>query len=250
MSALHVQVSDRATAAEIHRQATEEEVPFAHLVAEYSENDQTRANDGDLGWFNRGGFIPGIRDSKGFTEAIWDLEMGVNPPLEFGGNWHVVKVADRKYERLQTLEEAYDRVVRDMLPEYRRTLLEQWLRTAREEADLEYFGEFRPGEGKTAEELFERAFHAKDTQNKLDLLGLLLDDYPRSEYADDALFMAGNLVLDAWGDRPQASRFFRRLLEDHPESDYAADARYILENLHRPGFVNPTSIEDLRRSGE
>jgi hypothetical protein len=250
MSALHVQVSDRDVAQEVYQQASAEEVPFAHLVAEYSENDQTRANDGDLGWFNRAGFIPGIRDSKGFTEAIWELDMGVNPPLEYRGHWHVVKVADRKYERLQTLEEAYDRVVRDMLPEYRRTLLEQWLRTAREEADLEYFGEFRPGEGKTAEELFERAFHAKDTQNKLDLLGLLITDYPRSEYADDALFMAGNLVLDSWGDRAQASRFLGRLLEDHPESDYAEDARYILENLHRPGFVNPTSIEDLRRSGE
>ncbi len=250
MSALHVQVSDRAAAAEVYRQATEEEVPFAHLVAEHSENDQTRANDGDLGWFNRAGFIPGIRDSKGFTTAIWDLDLGINPPLEFGGNWHVVKVADRKYERLQTLEEAYERVVQDMLPEYRQALMEQWLATERQEADVAYFGEYRPGEGKTPQELFERAFHARDTQNKLDLLGLLIADYPRSEYADDALFMAGNLVLDAWGDRPQASRFLGRLVEDHPESDYAEDARYILENLHRPGFVNPTSIEDLRRSGE
>ncbi len=247
MNALHVQTSSRETADEVYRKATVDGVPFARLVVDYSENRDTKINEGSLGWFNRGGFIPGFRDSKVFTELIWEFDAGVNPPVEFRGDWHVVKVIDRKYERLQTLEEAYDRVVRDMLPEFRRAQVAEWQRTARQEAEIRYYGEFRPGQGKSAAELFERSFYVNDPQAKLDLLGLLVDDYPQSEYADDALFTAGNIALDQWSDRRQASYFFSELLERYPESAYREDAQYILDHMSDPSFINPTSIEDLRR---
>ncbi len=250
MNALHVQTSSRETADEVYRKATADGVAFARLVAEYSENRDTKINEGSLGWFNRSGFIPGFRDSKAFTELIWDFDQGVNPPVEYGGSWHVVKVVDRKYERLQTLEEAYDRVVADMLPEFRRARVAGWQRDARQAADIQYYGEFRPGQGKSAAELFERSFYVNDPQARLDLLGLLVDDYPDSEYADDALFTAGNLALDIWSDRRQASFFFSQLLERYPGSDYAEDARYILDHMSDPSFVNPTSIEDLRRESQ
>ena len=159
----------------------------------------------------------------------------------------MVKVVERKYERLQTLEESYDRVVQDMLPEFQQTIIETWLRDARTGAEVEYLGEFRPGHGKSAKELLERAYYVKDPVQKLDVLGLLLDDYPDSEYADDAFFMAGNVALDNWGDRRKASLFFNRLIERFPDSDYADDSRYILQNMDSPDFVNPSSIEDLRR---
>jgi len=93
----------------------------------------------------------------------------------------------------------------------------------------------------------ERAFYAKDPQQKLDLLGLLVDDFPDSEYADDALFMAGNVALDTWGDRRQASFFFSELIKRYPKSDYVSDSQYILEHMDQPEFVNPSSIEDLRK---
>jgi peptidyl-prolyl cis-trans isomerase C len=247
MNALHVQTSSRETADEVYRKATDEGVAFARLVAEYSENRDTKINEGSLGWFNRSGFIPGFRDSKAFTELIWDFDTGVNPPVEFGGSWHVVKVIDRKYERLQTLEEAYDRVVQDMLPEFRRAQVAEWQRAARQEAAIQYFGEYRPGQGKSAAELFERAFYVNDPEAKLDLLGLLVDDYPQSEYADDALFTAANIALDQWSDRRQASYFLSQLLERYPQSEYREDAQYILDHMSDPSFVNPTSIEDLQR---
>ena len=170
--------------------------------------------------------------------------------MEYGGHWHVVDVHDRRRERPQTLEEAYDRVVSDMTDEFNRGIIDEWMRTAQAAADIEYFAEFRPGHGKTAKELLERAFYANDVEEKLDLLGLVVDDYPESEYADDALFMAGNLVLDTWGDRRQASVYFYELIKRYPDSVYREDAQFMMDNMDQPGMVQPKSIEELRKLSE
>ncbi|HOX25241.1 MAG TPA: peptidyl-prolyl cis-trans isomerase [Candidatus Krumholzibacteria bacterium] len=246
MNAAHVECRTKEDADRAYRLASEPGRPFATAVKDYSVNTTTKINAGDLGWFNRGGFIPGILNSKGFTERIWDFAEGVNPPFEFEDSWHVVRINERRYERPQTLEEAYDRVVSDLMPDFQKTVVDDWMRQSRQDADLEYFGEFRPGHGKTDRELLERAFNVKDPQQKLDLLGLLVDDYPESEFADDALFTAGNVALDTWGDRRQAGFFFLELIKRYPTSDYATDSQYILDHMDEPNFVAPRSIEELR----
>jgi hypothetical protein len=247
MHASHVELTTREDAEKAYREVVERNRAFARVAEEMSVNKDTKLNGGDLGWFNRGGFIPYIRDSKEFTELIWGLEVGVNPPVEYEGKWHVVQIHDRKYERLQTLEEAYDRVVADMQDEFQAAVIDDWMREAEAATEVEYFAEFRPGHGKSAKELLERAFYANDPQEKLDLLGLIADDYPESEYADDALFMAGNVALDNWGDRRQASVYLHELVKRYPESDYVSDAQFMLDNMDQPGMVHPKSIEELRK---
>jgi len=247
INASHIECLTRADAMKAYQEITVDKRPFAYVVHDYTKNDKSIVEGGDLGWFNKGGFIPLVTDSRVFSEAIWDLEVGVNEPIEIDGRWHVVKIHERKYQRKQTLEEAYDRVVSDMLGEFHQDIVEQWLRDARKSADLTFYGEYRPGHGKSAKELLERAFYSNDPQQKLDLLGLLVDDYPDSEQADDALFMAGNVALDTWGDRRQASLFFSELIRRYPDSDYVEDCQYILDHMSDPDFVNPQSIEDLRQ---
>lgn len=246
MHASHVECATREDAEAAYQAIVKQNRAFGRVAAEMSINEDTKLNGGDLGWFNRGGFVPYIRNSKEFTELIWDLNKGVNPPLEYGGHWHVVSIHDRKLERPQTLEEAYDRVVSDMTDEFNRSIIDEWMRTAQAKATIAYFAEFRPGHGKTAKELIERAFYANDVQEKLDLFGLIVDDYPESEYADDALFMAGNVVLDNWGDRRQASIFFHELITRYPDSVYRDDAQFMMDNMDKPGIVKPKTIEELR----
>jgi peptidyl-prolyl cis-trans isomerase C len=250
MHASHIALASREEAQQAYEDIVERNRAFGRVAHEMSINEDTKLNGGDLGWFNKGGFIPFIRDSKGFTELVWDLDQGVNPPVEYQGTWHVVQIHDRKYERAQTLEEAYDRVVADMQDEFQTTIIDAWMRQAKAGTEVEYFAEFRPGHGKTAKELMERAFYAGDPQEKLDLLGLLVDDYPEDEYADDALFMAGNISLDSWGDRRQASVFLHELVKRYPESPLVEDAQYMLDHMHEPGMVHPKSIEELRKLGE
>lgn len=246
MNASHIECATRARAEEAYAQLQRGRA-FETVAVEFTENEATGTNGGSLGWFNRGGFIPGIKDAKAFTEAIWDLQVGVNPPVEFAGKWHVVKVHQRRPDQLQTLDEAYARVEAELLPVLHRDRLSDWRRQARQDAEVQYFGEFRPGHGKTPKELLERAFYAKDPQEKAEILRLLIEDYPDDELTDDALFMAGNLYFDTWGDRREASFFFGALVRKFPDSDYASDAQYILDNMGKPGFSRPQSIEDLRQ---
>jgi peptidyl-prolyl cis-trans isomerase C len=246
MHAAHIECATEAEAKAAYNEAKQEGAQFARVVAKYSRNEESKKNGGDLGWFNKGGFVPQMPESRLFTTAIWGFEKGLNPPIEIAGKWHVINVYDRQYDRPQSLEEAYDAVVRDMMPSYQNGIVKAWVDDARASAKIEYFGDYRPGKGRTARELLDRAMNLKDPQQKIDLYQLIVEDYPDDELADDALFLAANEALDTWGDRPQASHLLGALLKKYPGSEYAADAKYIIDNMARPGFTKPRSIEDLR----
>ncbi len=246
MHAAHIECASEPEARKAYNEAKQPGAQFPRVVEKYSRNEDSKKVGGDLGWFNKGGFVPQMPESRVFTAAIWDLENGVNPPLEVAGKWHVVNVLDRQYDRPQTLEEAYDTVVRDMLPTYQTAIVREWVEGARAGAKIEYFGDFRPGKGRTARELLDRAMNLTDTQQKMDLYQLIAEDYPDDDLADDALFLAANEVLDTWGDRNQSSGLLSLLLKKYPGSEYASDAQYMLDNMARPGFTKPQSIEDLR----
>lgn len=248
MNASHIECSSMQEAQEAYRELTEDKRSFPYVVGDYSKNAESRRLHGELGWFNQGGFVPHIKDGSGFTELIWDFENGVNPPFEFKGAWHVVQVNDRRYGRQQTLDEAYQRVVADVLPELQNSVHDEWLREAKKQAEIEYFGEFRPGHGKTAKELFERAYYLKDPEQKIETLTMLVEDYPDDEYAADALFTAANVTLDTWGDLRKASYLLETLVRGYPESEYVPDAQYMLDNMFKANFTKPESIEDLRNN--
>jgi parvulin-like peptidyl-prolyl isomerase len=246
MHAAHIECATESEARAAYNEAKKDGAQFAKVVEKFSRNQTDKASGGDLGWFNKAGFVPAMPESRVFTTAVWDLEKGVNPPVEVAGKWHVVNVLARQYDRPQTLEEAYDTVQSDMLPAYQARLVKVWVDDARANAKIEYFGDYRPGKGRTARELLDRAMSLNDAQQKMDLYQLILTDFPDDELADDTLFLAANQALDAWGDRVQASGLLSVLLKTFPGSEYAADAQYMIDNMARPGFTKPKSIEDLR----
>jgi len=247
MQASHIETATRSQAQEAYEALTVTRRAFDSVCKEYSQNSQTILNSGNLGWFNRGGFVPGIRNSESFTTAIWDLEQGTHEPIQIDAVWHVVVVNSRQHGRMQTMDEAYERVVHDMMPELQQKAVRRWIVQAKAEATLEYFDEFRPGLGKTPKELLDRAFHLADPKDQANTLRLLIEDFPDDEYTDDALFMAANLHLDQWGEAREASIYLTALVKRFPDSEYAADSQYILDNMGKPGFTQPRSIEDLRR---
>lgn len=246
MHASHIECKTRADAQAAYDAVNSKQMLFDTAVRQYSKNAETILRGGDLGWFNEGGFIPGIKGSDAFTRAIWDMQPGLNPPRKVGDEWHVIMVHARQPERAMTLDEAYDRVVTDLTPELHADLQREWVNEAKSQAAIEYFAEFRPGQGRSAKELLERALHHKDPQQQADLLKMLVEDYPDDEYTDDAMFVAANLHLDRWGDRRSAAFYLQALVRKFPDSELAADAQYMLDNLNRPGVIQPRSIEDLR----
>lgn len=220
---------------------------FPELVREYSENAETRKKEGDLGFFNKGGFVANVRNSQVFSAKAYDLENGLNPPISVSDRWHVIEILNREDERPQTYAEARDKVVTDMLPGFQDAIIKDYLLDARKKYGLEMFGEFAPGKGLTANELFARGLAVTAPEDKLDLFNLLHTDYPESDRADDALFMAAQVTIETYEDMRLAERYLNMLIEQYPDSELVDDATYLRDNLYNPKVIRPMRIEDLKQ---
>lgn len=220
---------------------------FPHIVKEFSQNPETAKNDGELGWFNKGGFVPYIRSGTAFTAHVYDLPDGVSPPFQIADRWHVAEVSGHQPDRPSTFAEARDQVIKEMTPGFQAAIIEDYLLEARTKHGVQMFGEFAPGKGMTPEEIFARAMALPKAQDKIDLFDLITSDFPESDRADDALFMAAQVVLEAESDPRSAARYLTKLIDHYPQSELISDAKYLLENLYNPKVISPKSIEDLRR---
>ncbi len=152
-------------------------------------------------------------------------------------------------ERTLTFEEARDQVMNALMPIAKEQHIDDFLRQARRAANIEYFGEYAPGGGVNPRDLIRLAQLAPTPEEKLDILKQVIDEFPESEYVDDALFLAANVYLDAWSDIPFAANYLDDLVREHPDSEYVEQARYLLENMGKPNFGQPRSAADLQRSG-
>ncbi len=221
---------------------------FPKVVDEMSVNKDTKKEGGVTGWFAKGGFIPFIRNSEEYANKVYDLDIGLHPPIKVADRWHVVEVTHREYERPQTFTEARDKVMVDMLPGWQRAVVKDFLLSERKKYPVRMLGEYAPGKGATEEELFRRALAVTDAEKKLELLSMIHTDFPDGDRADDALFVSANVALETWQDARIAERYLLMMLEEYPDSELADDAKYLLDNLYNPKVMNPQSIEDLQQN--
>lgn len=213
---------------------------FPYVAGEMSVNKETSVNQGETGWYNRGGFLPQVTNGKLFTEVTFDLELGLHPPVKVKDRWHVVEILSRDHERAMSFSEARDLVMADALPGFQQEIIKDFLTQARAEQGVVFSGEFGPGQGLTPEEIINRAVAVNDPQKKIELLDMVIDDFPESEYADDALLMAAMTMLENWQDRRMGSRYLRLLVEGYPDSPLYEDAKYLRDNLNNPEVLDPT----------
>jgi len=219
---------------------------FANVCGEFTENEASRNNLGELGWFARGGYVPALAYGQEFSERVFDWDRGLHEPEYIGGDWHIVEILNREPARLMTLNEVRPHLVHDLMPQVQKRATDAYVEKRRKEIDLEYFGDFRPGFGRTAEELLRLGMVANTPDRQLELYDLLLLDYPDSEYVPMALFMKANVFLDKFMDRFQARASLNRLVNSYPDSELREQAEYMLENMTTANFNTPQTIEELR----
>jgi peptidyl-prolyl cis-trans isomerase C len=217
------------------------------VLVDYTVNRESKKLDGSVGWFNQGGIIPFITGSQQFTTEAYQLEKGLHAPFLISNRWHVVEILMRENERPMTFTEAKGSVELEMLPAWQDGILKDYLLKTRREGSVELLGEFAPGKGLSADELFARALAVADPAKKIELLNLIHSDYPQSDRADDALFLSANTALESLSDVRVAERYLLLLLDEYPDSELASDATFLKDNLHNPEVLNPKSIEDLRK---
>jgi len=79
---------------------------FAAVVAEFSEDVMSKEKGGDLGFFRRGVMVPK------FEEAAFALKPGqmTQEPVRTPFGFHIIKVLERKEERVRPLEEVAEQI--------------------------------------------------------------------------------------------------------------------------------------------
>ncbi|MCP4292479.1 MAG: hypothetical protein GY780_11680 [bacterium] len=219
---------------------------FMKTAVDYSINKKSMENEASVGWYNRSGVIPQIRNSKAFINATFDLPLGVNRPVEVGDRWHVVEIIKRRPSRAMTFNEAREIAKNTMLPGFNDALVKNYLREERKNTNVELLGTYTPGQGLDPEAILERASQVQDPGTKLDYYRMLYTDFPDSDRADDALFMCGLICLDTWQDRRLARRYLDILINEYPDSELLEDATFLRENMYKPEAMNPESIDQLR----
>jgi len=88
---------------------------FADLAREHSRDEATRRDGGKAGgWFDKGGYIPGIGESDDATAAIFSTDAGkiVDRPVKTDKGYHVIEVRARRPRRQKSLDEVRPEVFR------------------------------------------------------------------------------------------------------------------------------------------
>ncbi len=107
---------------ELYRQITTGEVSFEALIAKASEDDHTKMQGGDLGWFSR------ERMPKDFMAAVTALQLGrMSQPVHTWLGWHVIKLIEKKPARAPMFEEVEEEVLARLRNERREAAVEALL---------------------------------------------------------------------------------------------------------------------------
>ena len=119
---------------------------FAELAKKYSEGP-TAGRGGDLGYFTRGRMVPAFEKAAFSLKKVGDTSGLVRTKFGF----HIIELTGRQPARELPLEEARDRIVRQLESakrrEIRRSLAEELRKKANVKVDETYFEKETPSEG-------------------------------------------------------------------------------------------------------
>jgi peptidyl-prolyl cis-trans isomerase D len=109
---------------------------FAALARQHSDDEQSKAQGGDLDYFGRGRMV------KEFEDVAFSLPVGqVSDVVKSSFGFHIIKVTDKKPETRQSLDEVRPRIIEQLSNERAQTqaaaLAEQVVKDAGTGADLE-----------------------------------------------------------------------------------------------------------------
>jgi len=123
---------DKGSAEAVLEALQSPEADFAGLAKALSEDDATRDEGGDMGYFEKHDYAAVI------SEAAFSLEPGgTSAVLDAPDGWVILRVEDRKPEGPLPLDEVQEQIRQRLERERRPEAREQWLLAARKAAKLQ-----------------------------------------------------------------------------------------------------------------
>ena len=208
---------------------------FTTLAQENSEDELTRADGGDLGFFNPGGFIRDIGYAKELGEAAFSLRVGEMKIVKWNKGYSLIVLNELRPAEVRPFEEVKQEI-KDALTQQR---IEAVQKTA--------FAELRPkynvknflsdemmSAERTPEELWNLAQNSTDSYQRLRYYEQITQKYPDNRYAPEALFMMGFVYAEELKSMPDADRAFNRVVNEYPNAEVAKTAEWMLQNIDKP----------------
>ena len=249
--AQHVFSKDKQKLEDIKRRVEESGEKLTTMAHMYSEDELTRAEGGDLGYFNPGGYIKGIGYSQIFTDQVVTMEPGkLYGPIKWERGYSLVRVNEKRPPAVRPYDDVHDEIVdrlaREKLENVR---AEHFAEAAKGYQTRNFMEEQYAKTQRGPQELFDYAQNSTDPLQRIAAFQEIVDKYPTDAVAPQALFMIGFVYAEEVKDYVMAGRSFDEVISKYPESDMAQTAKWMLDNLSEP-LPKFEDLDDLNRQIE
>ena len=246
--AQHVFSKSKEKLEDIKQRVEEGGEKFTTMAHLYSEDAITKADGGDLGYFNPGGYIRGVGYSQTFTDAIETMEPGkIYGPIKWEQGYSLVRVNDRAEATLRPYDDVKEEIANQLSREkIEDTRAAHFAEVQKGYETRNFMQESYEKMQRGPEELFQFAQSSEDSQNRINAFQEIVDKFPDDPHAPQALFMIGFVYAEEMKDFSMADRTFNQLIQKYPDSEMAETARWMLQNLDKP-LPKFENLDDLNR---
>jgi len=224
---------------------------FSKIAKEESEDYLTAPNNGNLGYFNPGGYIKFVGYSDAFSGAVEVLEQGeVSDVIAFEKGYSIVWIRKKSPENILSLADARTRII-DKLKGKRTTeaYQEEIRRLKKKYEPKNYLREELAKSVRSPEEFWEIAQEESDPYERIQYYRDLVNYYPDHKYAPQALFMIGFVYVEEVQNLVDGQRTFDELIRKYPDSEVIESAKWMIENINEP-HPKFESLDDVKKKVE
>lgn len=230
----HIMVATEEEAEEVLERLDKGET-FDELARELSMDGASKDNGGNMGRIERQGIYGALGRQIALAESTFLAPVGVpSGPFPSTTAWHVIQVDELVPPTAIPLQNVRPQIVAQLSRDLQESFYEDKLDEAENDVGLRWneaaVDSFLYGR-KTAGELFREAQDAPTADGRLAGYQTVVDHYPNSEFAPQALFMIGFIYSEEKNDYDKAETEFNTLIAKYPDSPLTSSAQWMLENM-------------------
>ncbi|WHZ01221.1 peptidylprolyl isomerase [Neobacillus sp. YX16] len=131
VKASHILIKDEATAKEI-KQKLADGADFAELAKEYSTDEGSKENGGELGFFPRGTMV------TEFEDVAFSLPINeISEPVKSDYGYHIIKVEEKKEAKEANFDDSKAAIKETLIDEKMESEYTTWLEGKKKDYDIE-----------------------------------------------------------------------------------------------------------------